>query len=368
MRIFNIKMKKFFQKIFNFVKSHLIVSAIGIIVLPLLYFLALPRTKTAIQGPKAKYETTKVKKGDIRSTISASGKIEAENQVTLKFQTSGKLAWVGVKKGDRVKKWQAIASLDKRELEKTLKKELNDYLEERWDFEGDRETYHVTTDDLEKYTLTNAVRRILEKAQFDLNNTVIDLEIADLALKLATITSPIDGIVTEIGSPIAGVNITPATAEFTIANPEVMVFKAKIDEADIGKIKEGQKAIVILDAYEDQEFEGTVAKIDFASTTTSGGGTAFSTEISLPANDNLLFKVGMNGDAEIIIEEKADVLHLPQGTIKEKDGRTYVEIIEGRKIKEIEVETGLSTDTQTEILSGLEKDQEVITRKKEKSS
>lgn len=357
-------MKKIWAKIWGLFRAHQKFFIIGTIVLVLALIFLPSRIKTFLEGPKGQYETTKVKKSDLRQTISASGKVKAETQVTLKFQTSGQLAWVGVKKGDRVKKWQAIASLDKRELEKKLKKELNDYLNERWDFQGDRETYHVSTDNLDRYTLTDAIRRILEKAQFDLESTVIDVEIADLAVKLATIVSPIDGLVTEIDTPVAGVNITPATATFTIADPAVMIFEAKIDETDLGYIQEGQKAIITLDTYEDQEFEGTISKIDFAATSTSGGGTAFPAEIRLPNNEGLQFRLGMNGDAEIIIEEKTQALSVPDEAIKEEEGQSYVEILKGKKIQKVPVKTGLSTDDRIEIVSGLEEGQEIITKKK----
>src|SRR4030066_1972411 len=86
-----------------------------------------PTTKKVTAKPEQKYETAKVQKEDLTDTVSASGTIGAENQVDLKFQTSGLLTWVGVKEGDSVKKWQALASLDKRELEKTLQKYLLDF-------------------------------------------------------------------------------------------------------------------------------------------------------------------------------------------------------------------------------------------------
>lgn len=352
------------MKITKFIKTHKIAAIIGSIIF-LIAILTVPKRATSyLKGPTEKYKTAKVKKQNLLQTISTSGKVQAENQVTLKFQTSGKLAWVGVKEGDDVKQWQAIASLDKQELKKKLKKELNDYMNERWDFEQGRETYEVTTDDLDRYTLTNEIRRILEKAQFDLNNTVIDVEIADLTEKLATIVSPIDGIVTKIESPIAGVNITPATAEFTVADPSTMKFVANVDESDIGEIRIGQKVITSLDAYSEEEFEGKVGKIAFASITTSGGGTAFPVEILLSENINQKFKVGMNGDAEIILASREEVLTVPLKAIKRKKGKTYVQIIEEKKTKEIEVEIGIEDETKAEITKGLSEDQVVITGEK----
>lgn len=361
-----LKMKKRLIEIFDFLKTHKIAAVFGAIILLVAIFTVPKRTISYLKGPAEQYKTTKVKKQDLVQAVSASGEIESENQVILKFQTSGKLAWVGVKEGDRVEAWQAIASLDKRKLKKDIETELNDYMKERWDFEQTREDYDITTDDLSKYTLTNEVRRILEKAQFDLNNVVIDVEIADLTEKLATIVTPISGIVTEIESPIAGVNITPATARFTVANPSLMKFVVNVDESDIGGVRIGQKAIIVLDAYSEEEFEGEITKIAFASITTRGGGTAFPIEITLPENESLRFKVGMNGDAEIITAQESDILTISVEAIIEKKGKTFVQIIEGKKVKEVEVETGIESETKIQIISGLDEGQIVITGKKTK--
>lgn len=311
------------------------------------------------------YQFTTVKKGKISQTVSSSGEIQTDKEVSLKFQASGKLAWIGVKEGDKVDQWQALASLDIRELEKKLKKELNDYMEERWDFEQAREDYNVTTDDLNKYTLTNAIRRLLEKNQFDLENTVWDVEIAHLAVELATIVSPIAGIVTEVEAPIAGVNVTPTTSRITVSSPDEVYFEANVDENDIGQLILGQKAVVFLDTYSDEEFQGEVREINFVSVTTSGGGTAFPVKVFLnQSNESEKFKIGMNGDVEIIIDEKESAFYLPQEAVKQREGKKYVEILKDGEVEKIEVTTGLETDTKVEIVKGVGEGEEVIIGKK----
>lgn len=231
--------------------------------------------------------------------LTASGTIQAHEMANLTFPTSGLLSWVGVKEGDQVKKWQGVASLDKRELQKKLSRYLNLYLTNRWDFEQLQDDYK---DEKERSLITDTIQRILDKAQFSLNNAVIDVELQDLTLKLATISTPIEGIVTRVDTPNPGVNVTPVTATFTVVNPSSVFFGANVDEADIGKVKIGQEVKISLDAYSDEEFKGRVEKIAFVSTTTAGGGTAFKVEISLPTNPDLKFKVGMNGDANIILK------------------------------------------------------------------
>ncbi len=310
--------------------------------------------------PQPEYKMATVQKKTLTKGVSASGKIESDEKASLKFQTSGYLVWVGVKKGDHVKKWQAIASLDKEELQKKLKQELIDYMNERWDFQEDRETYHVTTDKLDKYTLEYDIRNLLDKAQFDLDRTVLDVEIQNLALKYATLVSPIEGIVTEIETPHAGVNITPATAEFVISNPEKMVFVAKVDEFDIGQTKEGQPAVITLDAYPDEPIESKVTEIDFTSTTTSSGGTAFEVKLPLPENSEKRFKIGMNGDVEITLSKEEGTLVVPFEAVREKDGKQYLWMMKEEPVKN-EVKIGFTSGTDTQIISGAGEGEKVIT-------
>jgi RND family efflux transporter MFP subunit len=314
------------------------------------------------QAKKKVYQTKEVKRQDLIQFVSASGEVKAQEQVELKFQTSGLMTWVGVKEGDWVKKWQAVAQLDKRELQKTLEKYLRDYSKERNDFDED---YYITYKEQTPSTaMTDTVKRILQKNQWDLDKAVLDVELKDIALKLATLVSPIEGIVTKIEAPVAGVNITPATATFTIANPKVMVFEAEIDEVDIGKIKVGQEAEIVLDAYAEEKFSGTISKINFEAVSTKGGGTAFPVEVVLPENQDLCFKIGMNGEMEIILEKKEAVLVVPNEAIKSKDGQSYVQIMEQGEPKEIQVDLGLEGDLETEVISGLAENQEVVISEK----
>lgn len=296
-----------------------------------------------------------VKRTTLTRTISASGKIRAEKEVELKFSTSGLLTWVGVKEGDTVKPYQILASLDRRELQKKLEKALRDYSKERWDFEEDRTTTYKDK------LVTDTAKRILEKNQFDLDKSILDVELADIALQFASLTSPIGGIVTKIDVPLAGVNITPAGAVFTISDPESVYFRAEIDETDISNIKIGQKVSLFLDAYSQEKIPGKIYRIGFSSTTTSGGGNAYPVKISLPKNKNLKFKLGMNGDADIIQFEKKNVLAIPLESIIRKSGKTYVEVIEEDKINEREIKIGTEANDQIEVKKGLnEKDRIII--------
>jgi len=308
--------------------------------------IVLVKQNNLVSGTTKKIATVKVEQKDLSIKLTASGKIQARRKVELRFQTSGNLTWIGVKKGDTVKKWQVIASLDRKELEQKLLKTLRDYSLTRWDFDQTKEDYQNTL-------ITNEIRRILEKNQFDLEKSIADVEISNITLKYSYLVSPIDGIVSDLDVSTPGVNITPSSATFTIVDPDSMIFKADVDEADIGQIKHQTPVKILLDAYPNEEIDAIVDLIGLTSVTTSGGGTAFPIEMVLPKNENFKYKIGMNGDLSMIVNEKKDVLSLPLSAVSKKGDRSFVQKIENNKPKKIEITSGLETDENIEIQKGL---------------
>ncbi len=259
---------------------------LSVLILPLLYFLAEMKNKTEVKQVSSQE--------DWANELIFAGQVDAYKKVDLKFATSGKLTWVGVEEGDYVQKGQAIASLDKRELKKRFQKEMNDYLNERWDFEQTQDDYQ---DEKDQLLITDEIKRILEKAQFDLNNAVLDVEINRLSIEYATLYSPIDGIVTQVDQPTANVHITPATAVFSVVNPNSLYFSAEVDEEEISQIKPGDKGKIVLDAYPDQEFNTEVVDISFTPVSGKTNPT-YLVKTTLPKNQDLQFRLGMDGEIE----------------------------------------------------------------------
>lgn len=337
-------------------KSFKRITIVGIIIaLAIIIVTQVGAVKNLGKKPVPYTEKTTVKTKTLKQLVTGSGKIQSNSVVTLKFQTAGLLTYVGVKKDDIVHKGQLIASLDQRELEKDLKKELNDYMVERWDFEQDSKTTYKDS------LFTDTVKRTLEKNQFTLDQTVWDVEIADIALKFANLYSPIDGIVTVVDAPRAGVNITAATATFTVADYNDIAFKIDVDEVDVGKVKIGQPVDIKLDAYEGQTFMGVVDKIGFTSTTTTSGGTAFPVQVRFPDNADLRFKIGMNGDADIIADVITNTLVVPVDYLFENGQGRYVNLLgKNDQIKRQKVKIGVETEDEAEVLSGVKENDAIV--------
>lgn len=310
---------------------------------------------------KSSVKTEIVRRTTFEKTITSSGKTKAKKAVDLKFQTSGKLTWVGVKEGDHVSAYQAIAGLDRREVQKNLEKALRDYSSERNDFE---ETWRVTYKGMSNpdSALNDTVKRILQKNQWDLEKAVLDVELKHLSFEYATLVTPIAGIVTRVDTPVAGVNITPATAVFEVVDPDSLVFEASVDEVDVGGVAIGHDATVMLDAYPTTPFEGHISSIAYAAKASSGGATVFPVEIAITASSSSTLRIGLNGDVSIRSSTLPDVLIVPAESIRDEGDKWFVYKKTGTGYTKIFVEIGDRSDSSVVITSGVEEGDEVVVK------
>lgn len=314
--------------------------------------------RASAQKTAASITTETVTKKNFSKTLSSSGKTKAEKSVELKFQTAGKLTWVGVKEGDTVKAYQALAGLDSREVRKNLEKALRDYSSERNDFE---QTWRVTYDGkTPRDAFNDTVKRILEKNQWDLEKAVLDVELKSLAVEFSSLITPISGIVTHIDTPVAGVNITPATAVFSVADPGSLVFEATVDETDVGSLIIGQKASIALDAFPEATYSGTITYISYISQLSSGGATVFPVKVSFDQPSNL--RIGLNGDISIVTDRQDDVLTIPTEAIREEKGETFVyKKVDGKYVRTV-IQTGKKNEDDIVVTGGLTEGDAVVTK------
>lgn len=309
------------------------------------------------QAKDLKTKTYHVTKKDLTEQLSLSGEIDAMEKADMKFQTSGLLTWVGVKEGDYVKKYQAIASLDKRDLQNNLNQYMNSFLKERWDFEQGVDD----NKDWQTKGMTDAardqVKRTLDKNQFDLNNSVLAFEAKNLALKFATLTTPFEGIITKVDVPNPGTNVTPASAVFSVINPRTLFFSATADQTEVTSFSEGMNGTITLDSFPDKIFEATVERVGFVPKA-GESGTVYELKIALDAGDMTdKLKMGMTGDVSFVFKEIKNVLAIPEAYIKKENGKFFVSMMVGGQLKDVEVTEGANVEGEVEITSGLnEKD------------
>lgn len=300
---------------------------------------------------------------DISETLTVSGSIDAASKSTVTFPTAGKLAWVGVKVGDRVKKYQALASLDKVQLQKQLLVDFNAYQTTLSQFQDTQDQYKLLKD---KYLLTDTDKRVLDRSQWNLGNSVVQYELQDIALRDATIFSPISGIIVDVSQPNSGINITPITATFTVIDPDSIFLKTKIDQNVITRIKPGDTASISLDSFPDQKLD---SKINYIAFTPVQGetSTVYEVRFELPSSNDLLrYRIGMDGDATLTLAQVKNAQTVPLDAVLETDnGQKYVYIKDkNNQLSKKNIQTGIENDTDIQVIQGLADNDQVVIKHK----
>jgi RND family efflux transporter MFP subunit len=204
------------------------------------------------------------------------------------------------------------------------------------------------------------------------------LKIAKENLEKCSIYTPFGGIISNINVK-KGDSVSPATVLATLITKE-KIAKISLNEVDAAKVKIGQKAIITFDALSDLTLTGKVAQIDTVGTV-SQGVVSYNVKIVLDS-DSPEIKPGMSVTANIIVDTKIDVLSLPNAAIQTQGGNSFVEIVKapdeikqkleigksiklpkGVTIENQRIETGISNDNLTEIVSGLKEGDIVVLSK-----
>ncbi len=354
----------------------------------------------------------KVEKGDLAKSVVATGKVTPITKVEVKSKASGIVKKLLVDYGDRVKKGQLLAQLDKIEIEAqvaqsraaleaaeaNLKGSQADFERAKVDAEGpdvpvfkrayDRATSMAkdgvvsasALDDAEKNYEMALNKQNVSKAQV----TVLKAKIAqsqaqvvqdqanltqlDEQLSYTDIISPIDGIVlsrdVEMGDAVSSILVlgSSATLVMTLGDTSEVYVKGKVDESDIGKVYLGQRARIKVESFKDKTFDGKVTKISPMGVE-KDNVTTFEVRVSIQ-NPGGELKAEMTANAEVILEEHKNVLQIPEGAILyDKDKKASVEIPDpkGKEGKDkVAVNIGISNGAKTEVLSGLKEGDQVV--------
>jgi HlyD family secretion protein len=354
----------------------------------------------------------KVEKGDLAKSVVATGKVEPITKVEVKSKASGIVKKLLVDAGDKVKKGQLLAQLDKLEIqaqveqskaslqaaEANLTSSKADWERAKVDAEGpevpmtkrgydraqgmakDGVVSQSALDDAEKEYKMALNKQNVAKAQITVLQGKIAQSQAQIAesranldqleeqLSYTDITSPIDGVIlsrdVELGDAVSSILVlgSSATLVMTLGDTSSVYVKGKVDESDIGRVYLGQPARIKVESFKDKTFNGVVTKISPMGVE-KDNVTTFEVRASIN-NPGGELKAEMTANAEIILEEHKAVLQIPEGAILyDKDKKASVEI-PNPKAKDgkdkIAVNIGISNGAKTEVLSGLKEGQDVV--------
>lgn len=271
----------------------------------------------------ALFETATAERGTLTITAQATGEIEPVRRVEVKSKASGEILKLLVDVGDDVEPGALLAEIDPRDVQNAFNQAEADLAvaEERMAIsEAERnrsarllEAGVITPQENEGTRLDYA------NAQANLVKASTNLELAELRLNDVRIRAPMAGTIiqknVEEGSVIqsASGNVSGGTTLFVMANLSEMQVRTRVDETDMGDLRPGMPTSIVVEAYRDDAFSGTLDKIEPQAEVVQNV-TMFPVIISIPNPDGVL-KPGMNTEVEIFIDQARDVLLVPNGAI-----------------------------------------------------
>ena len=324
------------------------------------------------------YKTQKIENGDIMENITASGTINPLSTVSVGSQASGRIAEIYVDYNSVVKKGQLLALIDQENAKATVQQReaALEIAKAQVAVEENNIKYYKKA--LNRISKLNASKysteKDLEAAERDYDNSVAQLALEQAQVKQAQasldsaktelsyteIKAPVDGIViskaVEVGQTVAASFETPEI--FSVAEDLTkMQIEASVVEADIAKVKEGQKVRFTVDSYADDYFYGVVTQVRNEATTTSNVVT-YTVVIGID-NTEMKLKPGMTANVEIITAEEKDVMLVPNQALRfyiddSDNAKRYkdrgVWIMKNGKPERVTVKIGVSDDDNTQIL------------------
>jgi HlyD family secretion protein len=341
-----------------------------------------------------RYETESAHIGDVRNTITATGKVQPLEQVEVSTQVSGIIDKITVDFNDKVKANQIIAVLDQSVLGLQVSQSNAALSSAQSEFSYRKSLFERANALKEKNMISaddyDLVKYNYERSKNSLETARIDNSRAKTNLGYAIIRSPIDGVVlsrdVEQGQTVAASLNAPKL--FTIARDLTkMQVLADIDEADIGQVKVGMSVKFTVDAWADSIFSGAVESIRFQPNTASTA-TTYTVVISAD-NSKMLLLPGMTATAEIITSGAENVLVIPSralrfrpqisqnrqrnpqensgqrqnppsGGTRNRGGQTAIWLLEDGVPVQREIQTGERSSLLIEVKSGLSEGDKVI--------
>jgi HlyD family secretion protein len=272
-------------------------------------------------APEVKWRTAPVERGPLQVSVTATGTLQAVVTVQVGTQVSGTVSAIYADFNSQVKKGQVIARIDTTLLRATLadaQSNLEKAAAQARQAEDTRKrTQALFERDLVSQSEIDQATADARVAEANLASAKAQVDRARINLRYATIVSPIDGTVlsraVDVGQTVAASFNTPTL--FTIANDlRQMQVQASVDEADIGKVRVGQRATFTVDAYPDTTFAGEVSQIRL-NPVINQNVVSYDVLISVP-NPNLRLMPGMTANLSIAVARKEDVLQVPSAALR----------------------------------------------------
>lgn len=348
------------------------------------------------RGPKDTYLTAPVTRGSLATTVTSTGTLNPVVTVQVGTPVSGTVKAIYVDYNSPVTKDQPIAQIDPATFKAQVAQTYGNYLAAQANLEKAKVTLADAERTYKRYknlvsdgsvsvsdydtaaTTWKSSQAAVEAAAGSVEQAKGAYEQAKTNLEYSTIRSPVDGTVisrnVDVGQTVAASFQTPTM--FLIAQDLTkMEIDTSVDEADIGRIKEGGVANFTVDSYPEARFQGQVVQVRNAPVTVQNVVT-YVVVVSVD-NHDLRLKPGMTANVTFVTEHKDDVLKIPAAALRFKprgaesqgarpeggksvaDGKRVYVLQDGRAVP-VNVATGIGNDAEVEITKGLTEGQQVV--------
>lgn len=322
----------------------------------------LPDEEEVLGAPTVKasdvtYSTVTAKKKDLEKKIVATGTVTAENQYTLSYEKqSGTVSKFYVKAGDKVKKGDVICDLDTYDLDYQIE---------------EKQLY------LEKAKLNVDIIYEGGGSQAEIDSAYVDVQLLEKELEKlqaqkedSSLKSPIDGVVSSLSDVRAGDNVNPGQTIATVIDTSALYIAIQPDDLTQYDIDTEVQIRIGEDYYDGVVFMTPKKLADYQAEQNEDHNNVDDTGIDYQADTIYVrFKdtapaetVGQLADTILVLDSVKDAIVISNNLIKKVDGTKVVYVLKNGEKTAVEVETGLSTGSQTEIKSGLKEGDEIVIR------
>ncbi|WP_028545005.1 efflux RND transporter periplasmic adaptor subunit [Paenibacillus taiwanensis] len=316
----------------------------------------LPTITPPTVSKKPEYEVTR---NTLETKVSSTGKLMSEQEETLSFTVDGlRIKEVKVKNGDNVKAGQVIASLDVEKLQKELR---NQRLQLR----------------LEEAKMKETLRKKDEMDPIDFEQTQVAYQeklqsIADAEKEIAkgTLVAPFDGTVVSV-SAVKGANSKAYDPIAIVADTSRLTIAVQMSKDDQKRISIGMEANVSINNV-DGVVKGKVKALPVSSPDGNNNGNPLPGQTPTDKLENYVIigvdklPKGLNRgqmlSVSIVTQRKKDAIVIPVSALRTIGSRTYVQVVDEKGKREVDIEIGQQTSTEIEVLQGLQPGQKVVGR------
>ncbi len=347
---------------------------IGVVVFSVLLVIVLLNVK--FKGKAVSVKVEKVKRGSIKTIVSAPGRISAKNEINISSDIMGKLIKLNVDDGDKVRSGEIVAELEKTREEAVVESARSSLSSAKASYEMKKSSFERRQKLYDK--------SLISKEQFEADRT--DLRVAELTLEerkanykqamenlsKTIIRSPINAVVTRLNVEegeivVTGTMNNPGTVLMVLSDLSQMEVECDVDESDIIELELGQATDITVDAFGDTVFQGHVVEISNSGKTSGTGSqeeiTNFEVKVGFD-NTDVRLRPGMSASADIISSEEDSALKVPIQSVVERGmgekKREGVFIILEEKTHFKPVTTGIQSEIEMQIIEGVEEGDEVV--------